>query len=103
MAYGWDSSVRLIGADGSRPRVLVARRGGEYPYDLTWSPDGKLIAAAVTDYGTDKTSQIVLISVPEGSVTRLKSGMAISELGGFSRDGKFLLYSVGGSSSGGGQ
>ncbi len=46
-------------------------------------------------YGTDKTSQIVLISVPEGSVTRLKSTAWQSPtLGGFSRDGKFLLYSV---------
>ena len=101
VAYAWDSSVRLIGADGSRPRVLLPRRGGEYPYDLTWSPDGKLLAAGVTDYGTDKTSQIVLISVPEGSVTRLKHTAWESPLlGGFSRDGKFLLYSVGRSSSG---
>ncbi len=100
VAYGWDNSVRLIGADGSRPRVLLPRRGGEYPYDLTWSPDGKLLAAVVTEKA-DKTSQIVLISVPEGSVTRLKSTAWRSPtLGGFSRDGKFLLYSVGRSSSG---
>jgi Tol biopolymer transport system component len=104
VAYGWDSSVRLIGADGSRQRVLLPRRGGEYPYDLTWSPDGRLLAAVVTDYGTDRTSQIVLISVPEGSVTRLKSTAWRSPaLGGFSRDGKFLLYDVEGSSSDGGR
>ena len=102
VAYGWDSAVRLVGADGSRPRVLLPRRGGEYPYDLTWSPDGKLLAAAVTDYGADKTSHIVLISVPEGSVTRLKSTAWRSPaLGGFSPDGKFLLYDVPGSSSDG--
>lgn len=101
IAYGWDNSVRLIGVDGSRPRVLMPRKGGMYPHNLTWSPDGKLIAAAITDYGTDKTSQIVLISVSDGSVTRLKStGWRYPLLGGFSPDGRFLLYTVGRSSSG---
>jgi len=31
VAYGWDNSVRLIGADGSRPRVLLPGKGGLYP------------------------------------------------------------------------
>ena len=95
VAYTWDSSVRLIGVDGSRPRVLAPRRGGEYPYDLAWSPDGRLLAAAVTDYGTDRTSYLALISAADGTTTRLKSTSWHSPaVGGFSRDGKILLYDV---------
>ena len=95
IAYAWDSSVRLIGVDGSRPRTLVPRDAGKYPYDLAWSPDGTLIAAAITDYGGDKTSQIVLISVANGTVTRLKStGWRSPSVSGFSPDGKLLLYTL---------
>jgi len=102
VAYTWDSSVRLIGVDGSRPRVLAPRNGGQYPFELTWSPDGTIIAASVIDYGNDRTSHIMLISAANGSVRRLKStGWRTPSLGGFSPDGKFLLYTLGRSSDAG--
>jgi Tol biopolymer transport system component len=101
IAYGWDNSVRLIGVDGSRPRILVPAKGGLYPFNLSWSPDGTCLAAAFTDFGGDKTSRIVLISVADGSLTQLKStGWRSPELGGFSPDGKFLVYAVGRSATG---
>lgn len=95
IAYTWDGSVRVMGIDGSRPRVLMPRVPGKYPFDLAWSPDGTLVAAGITDHGGDRTSQIVLISVAAGSVTRLKStGWRTPHLGGFSPNGKHLLYTL---------
>ncbi len=96
VAYTWHNSVRLIGVDGSRLRVLVPETAGLYPFDLVWSPDGTRLAAAFTDYAGDKTSRIVLISVVDGSTTQLKStGWRSPELGGFSPDGRFLVFALG--------
>jgi len=95
IAYSWDGSIRVIGVDGLRPRVVMPRSPGKYPFDLSWSPDGTRIAAGITDYGGDRTSQIVLIALADGAVTRLKStGWRSPSLGEFSPDGKLLLYTL---------
>ena len=96
IAYRWeggeDNSIRLIGFDGTHMRVLARREYGDFL--AAWSPNGKQIAAVHYNLG-DKTSQIVLISTTDGSIRQLKShGWRDSTLGGFSPDGRFLVYSV---------
>ena len=54
------------------------------------------IAALLIDYGRDRTSQIVVIGVADGRVTQLKSlGWDGAELGGFSPDGRLIVYTTG--------
>jgi len=73
-------------------------QGGLYAYAIRWAPDGRRLAviAANAVGGTDP--HIGLVSLTDGTVTRLKSlpwpldyARAI-DLGGFSPDGRFLLY-----------
>jgi Tol biopolymer transport system component len=101
IAYSWEAggtsgtSVRLIGVDGSRPRVLFYKPG-TILYALRWSPNGRQIAAAMGDIGGDQTWQIALISVSDGTVTRLKStGWQAPDVGGYSADGRYLTYAIG--------
>jgi Tol biopolymer transport system component len=87
------TSVRIIGFDGSHDRVLMERTGGiYYPH---WSPDGRRLSVSIIDFAGDRTWHIALIDARDGSATRLKStGWREPELGGFSPDGKFLLYAI---------
>ncbi len=83
--------IRTIGVDGARMRDIAVREYGTFLF--SWSPDGKQIAARLYNAQGDKTNSIVLISVADGSITRLKStGWQGTGIGGFSPDGKFLLY-----------
>ena len=97
IAYTWDDggpSVRLINVDGSRPRVLFSKPG-TILYALGWSPNGRQIAAAMGDIGGDQTWHIALISVADGTVTRLKStGWQAPDVGGYSADGRYLTYAI---------
>ncbi len=71
VAYGWhvgpgSMDLRLIGFDGSQPRVLYRH---EEVFDIEpvgWSPDGKQILAQFKR--KDRTRQIVWVSVADGSV-----------------------------------
>ncbi len=98
IAYNWyddkgGQSLRLIGTDGARMRVLM-NDVGKAPNVYAWSPDGKQIAVNLFDYG-DKTNLIGLVSPQDGSLRRLKStGWRSPEIGGFSPDGRYLVYSV---------
>jgi Tol biopolymer transport system component len=101
IAYKWygptatsPSSLRVVRTDGTGARVLV-QNAGQYLVDLAWAPDGKRIAAVFTGDGADLTSHIALVSVSDGAVTRLKTtGWRAPRLGGFSPDGRYLLYWV---------
>jgi Tol biopolymer transport system component len=76
VAYKWfnkDSfyDLRIIGLDGSGPRVLFQNKEVEVePAD--WSPDGKHILAFLLQI-KQGTRQIVLVSVADGSVRVLKT------------------------------
>ena len=72
IAYFWlgpneDTSLRIVGIDGSKPRVLLSSPPeSELPWPWAWSPDGKHILAG-------QESKAVLISVADGSTRVLKS------------------------------
>ena len=97
IAYRWeggkDDSIRLIGVDGTHARVLARREYGDFL--RAWSPDGRHIAAIHYNYSSDLSVQIILISTADGSITSLKStGWQEPAIGGFSPDGRFLVYSL---------
>jgi len=105
VAYRWeggkDDSIRLIGLDGKRMRVLARREYGDFLQ--AWSPDGRQIAAIHYNYSSDQSVQIILISAADGSITSLKStGWHEPTIGGFSPDGRFLVYSLPGNDAGNG-
>ncbi len=105
IAYRWeggkDDSIRLIGLDGKRMRVLARREYGDFMH--AWSPDGRQIAAIHYNYSSDQTVQIILISTVDGSITSLKStGWHEPTIGGFSPDGRFIVYSLPGDDAGNG-
>ena len=94
VAYGWnESELRLIGTNGKNDRLLTRREGSSFEL-LAWSPDGKRLAAVLRGPASSNF-QIVLVHAADGSVTPLKStGWRYPELGGFSPDGRWLVYSV---------
>jgi len=89
--------LRVIGIDGSNPRVLFSDKNYIYVEPCDWSPDGSKILALLKK--KDRT-EITLISVADGSVhpvleepsfwhwTDLPSKMK------FSPDGKFIVYDI---------
>ena len=86
-----EAELRTARLDGSNPRVLV--RSDEIPWlePFDWLPDGKQILAVVTRQ--DRTNQIALVSVADGSLRVVKSlegrypfKMRISP------DGRYILY-----------
>lgn len=96
IAYRWEGgkndSLRLIGADGTSMRVLARRPYGDYLE--AWSPDGRHLAVH-SQSGVDATSRIILVSTADGAIRQLKStGWRWPTIGGFSPDGRFLVYSL---------
>ena len=99
IAYSWYNrdglyDFRIIGKDGSDPRVLYHSDEMNFIVPSDWSSDGKHILAAV--YRKDKSVQIALISVPDGTVRILKT-MEWYHPGGkmlFSPDGRYIAYDM---------
>ena len=93
VAYGWQSKngcdLRIIGLDGSNPRVLYRNDeiGVIEPQD--WSRDGKHILATILK--KDRTQQTVLVSVADGSVRLLKTHSSPWNMA-FSPDGRWVVY-----------
>lgn len=84
-----ESTIRLVSVDGQRNDVL-ARLGHEYSL-VDWSPDEKYLAAE--RWPGDGSVGFVLISTADGSVRQLLTLPRGGSLGGFSRDGRYLVYS----------
>lgn len=97
IAYTWFATsedsvdLRIIGLDGSPPRVLYANEELVYPRPEAWSPNGEELLA--TFARKDRINQIALISVKDGSVRILKTldwrqvaGMSLSP------DGRYIAY-----------
>ncbi len=97
VAYNWfkddSSELRLVGLDGSTPRILFSNKeaGGTLPMD--WSPDGKYVLSTVIKTGNQFQSQIALISVADGSVRVLKTfDWSVPGKMRFSPDGRYIAY-----------
>jgi len=85
------SELRIIGLDGSKPRILYRDEEGGYVRPHDWSPDGKQVLAFL---GREGTNQIVLISVEDGSMRVLKT-ITHGEHPyhwSFSPDGRYIVY-----------
>ena len=107
IAYFWyhessGTSLRIVGLDGAKPRVLLAgdsARGEHAPWPRAWSRDGKFIVALFRK--KDETvergyqRQIVLVSVADGSLRVLKSlGERNSKDMSISPDGRYVVYEL---------
>lgn len=96
VVYAWYNKdnffdLRIVGLDGSNPRVLYTSDQLEYLEPTDWSPDGKSVLAVF--YGKDKKTQIVLVAVRDGSVRVLKAfDQQAPDRGRFSPDGRFVAY-----------
>jgi Tol biopolymer transport system component len=98
VVYAWFNKdgfydLRIIGADGSNPRTLY-RDKETYPWPMDWSLDGKHILASFQQ-NEDRTWQIALVSVADGSVQVVKSLDWRSPLKvSYSPDGHFIAYDL---------
>lgn len=76
LAYAWFNKdlffdLRLLGLNGSGPRVVYSNKDMGYLDPAGWTPDGKYILANFSR--NDRTNQIVLVSVADASVRVLKT------------------------------
>ncbi|MEE8239862.1 MAG: hypothetical protein V3R16_01225 [Nitrospirales bacterium] len=94
---GSDGSLRIVGLDGSKPRVLSVEGGAPWP--RAWSQDGKYILAIRSQKDESKErgeeGQMLLVSVADGSVRVLKSlGERNTKDMSISPDGRYVVYEL---------
>src|SRR5579859_1221857 len=103
VAYAWFKGtmyeLRVIGIDGSHPRTIYRKESVYYIEPKAWTPDGKQILAAFVAKAHNST-QIVMVSVADGSVRVLKNLGLSTALGHsllspmcISPDGRYVAYS----------
>lgn len=104
IAYGWrtytrpahTNELRVMSVEGRgdpQPRRLHARDDIDFYNPADWSADGRLLAATVTR--KDRSGQIAIIGVQDGSFRALKSfGWRGANKMFFSPDGKYLAYDL---------
>jgi Tol biopolymer transport system component len=75
IAYAWFNDkfydLRVVGVDGANPRVVYSNPDLKYVQPSAWFPDGKHLVAVFSR--ADRTNQIVLVSLTDGSVRTLKT------------------------------
>jgi Tol biopolymer transport system component len=96
LAYVWANregfnELRLIGIDGGEPRVLYRNEEVARIWGLDWAPDGTDLVA-VFDRAADRTNQLVLVSVTDGSTRVLKSFDWRIPFAAYSPDGRHIAY-----------
>lgn len=96
VAYAWFNKdgfweLRVIGVDGSGPRVLYRNRELRWLGPKEWSPDGKQILATI--WRKDRSAQMALVSLDDGALRVLKTfGWPHSGTMSFSPDGRYIAY-----------
>ncbi len=94
IAYAWFNGevydLRVVGTDGSEPRVLFRNPEVVWLAPFAWSPDGSQILAQFVR--RDKSEQIVLVSPEDGShrVLRTADRWPGGSCESFSPDGSFV-------------
>jgi Tol biopolymer transport system component len=95
VAYSWENGqydeLRVLRIDGSGHRVLYSNEAMNI-HPVEWSADGSQILVGIDSFA-DRTKQIGLVSVAEGSLRVLKS---LDRRGAFeeslSPDGRYVIY-----------
>jgi Tol biopolymer transport system component len=99
VAFAWFNKekyyeLRVIGMDGSNPRVVLRNVDG-YVEPYQWTADGKQILAYLT-----KEKRIALIPAAGGPERVLKTLARYAEYASLSPDGRFVVYEQPGSGDG---
>ena len=95
VAYGWccntdgNYELRLVGIDGSEPRVIHRSPDVSYFMPQGWSRDGKQILSLV---GQKNDTRIALVSVADGSIRALKPVGRRFRHACLSPDGRWLVF-----------
>lgn len=96
IAYGWLNQegfyeLRLIGISGGQPRTLYRNPEVAWLQPFEWSPDQKQVLAMFSR--RDKTNQIGLVSVEDGTMRVLKTlDWRVPWKVAFSPDGQYVVY-----------
>ncbi len=85
-----NSKLIIAHADGSGERVLAALPLPGYS-DPCWSPDGKSIAAAVLDPGSQNPGRVVVLNPENGKENTIYAGSALLQKPTWMPDGRHLV------------
>jgi len=97
VAYAWFNKdiyeLRTVGLEGGKPHVLYRNRDIEWIRAHDWSEDGEFILTLLGR--KDRTNQIVLVSVSDGTVQVLKTlDWRRPLIMSFSPDGRTIAYDL---------
>jgi Tol biopolymer transport system component len=102
VAYQWRTvggpyDLRVIGLDGSEPRVIYRSKDGRSIVPRDWAPDGKHILAWCYKGFPPAVHQLVTVSVADGTVNELRTLEGPYDVGysrkmSFSPDGGYIAY-----------
>ncbi len=95
VAYTWYQDglyeLRVVGLERAEPRVLYSNAEVSWIELADWSPDGKSVLTVLNR--KDRTSQMALVSVRDGSVRMLKTfDERAPGRPRFSPDGRYIAY-----------
>jgi len=96
VAYAWENldgyhELRVVGLDGSRPRVLLSDPAiNVYPRE--WSRDGEQILVSVESLEKEQSNHIGLVAAADGSLSLLKELDGRGDGMSLSPDGRFVVY-----------
>ncbi len=103
IAYDWyptsstrsTNELRLVGLDGSQPRVLYTGAERTSVLVADWSPDGREILV-ILHSDPKRVQQLAAVSVTDGAIRIIKDTdfrYPSDRVARFSPDGRFILYS----------